>query len=207
MSTFNDRVASIRRLIHDVAAPQRYSDTEILERVNEAMKLVAKVRGEFFHKTDLYDCVDEDPFQQLDPLESFGLVDVIASESGSAITRVERTSLQNIAPRWIVEEPGVPVHWMPASISDPLSFYLYPPPLPGQRIYVLHVSVPELYALEDAFPLPGYFEAAVDDYVASRFALIDDGEVELDRSDRVMKLFLARISGGSSENIVTERRE
>lgn len=204
MSTFGDRITSVRRLINDSEAPQRYSDSDILAHLNEAMKIIAKVRGEFFQRIDLYDCVDEDPFQQLDPLQSFGLIDVLGTEQGTAVTRVDRGLLQNLVPGWILSTPAAPVHWWPGSASDPLSFHLYPRPSVGTRVYIMHVGIPPTYISSDTFPIPDYFGAALDDYVAARIAMIDDGEFQMDRAEKMLGLFTARIGGGSSGNVVSE---
>lgn len=204
----------VRVLLRDIdEGGVQWRDPELIEWFNEACGEIARVRPE--------SCSDTAPFE-LSAGSKQSVADTGASrvleavcnmvdgEEGRAVRRAERATLDNEDPEWMLGTRKQTVFRYCASLTDPRTFYVYPPSDgTGSLLMVLGVSPVMVETLEDEFPLPSMYASCVANYVLFRaFAKFTESEAMQTRSSGFYQLFVSQIGdtqGSMEQNNAVSR--
>jgi len=163
--TPNEVITEARRLIQDTKTPYRYSDGVMLGFVNQTIKRIAILRPDLFAVIADFTTTANIVLQNC-PADSTRLIEIFQVKNGTAITEVNRETLDRTAPNWLNEEAGQPVNFM-RHVRNPNKFFVYPRPTPGVVLVGEYAQAPPEYGpdQEIAQPTDAYFPIVVDGVV------------------------------------------
>jgi hypothetical protein len=161
-------IAAVRVSIKDndsESANYRYSDDELLGKVNQAIKRMALLRPDLFTEIGNVECSNDDTLQQVPGLgriiEVFNVVG-----SGGAVIECSRESMDQNNPTWRMDTAAPALNWM-RHARNPAQFFIYPKAPMEQVLFCEYTISPEAAALPDELPLADeYFPVLVDITVA-----------------------------------------
>lgn len=197
-------ITQARVLINDdnVLMPQRFSDTEMLGFVNQAIKRAAMVRPDLFIISEDVTPTAEQVEQQL-PTSVTRIMEVHRVVGGGAIGEVDKETMDRSAPNWTTEDPGAPVNWM-RHPRNPRRYFLYPAPSTGTEISVEYIEVPSDYALSDTMILADSYRSAMIDCVVYLAEVVDNESVESERAKAFYTSFLQSLGADMSQREVVD---
>lgn len=196
-------ITQVRNIISDTAAPLRYSDTVLLGFVNQTIKRIASFRPDVFAYIGDLATTPGSVLQSL-PSDAVRLVEVFQVKGGSAVTEVNRETLDQMYPGWTTEPAGTPVNFMRHS-RNPAKYFLYPRPAAGVELVVEYVRVIPAYALADTIEsLPeSYFPILVDGTVFMAES-IDNEHASNDRAKMFYDLFLQAMNASLGTRVISD---
>jgi len=197
-------ITQARVLINDdnVLMPQRFSDTEMLGFVNQAIKRAAMVRPDLFIISEDVTPTADQVEQEL-PTSVTRIMEVHRVVNGSAIGEVDKETMDRSAPDWTLEDSGTPVNWM-RHPRNPRRYYLYPAPSTGTEISVEYIEVPSDYALSDTMILADSYRSAMIDCVVYLAEVVDNESVESERAKAFYTSFLQSLGADMSQREVVD---
>lgn len=197
-------ITQARVLINDDNAlmPERYSDTEMLGFVNQAVKRAAMVRPDLFIVSEEVTPTAEQVEQEL-PTSVTRIMEVHRVVGGGAIGEVDKETMDRSAPDWTIEDPGTPVNWM-RHPRNPRRYFLYPAPSTGTEISVEYIEVPSDYGLSDTMILADSYRSAIVDCVVYLAEVVDNESVESERAKAFYTSFLQSLGADMSQREVVD---
>lgn len=214
----------VRVLLRDIdTGGVQWKDPELITWLNEACGEIARVRPEASSQTvELTGSAVPVAGQHLIPgskqvipdggsrlLEVVG--NSVSGVEGRTIRRVERSTLDNEDPEWMSGTRSAVAFRYAASLTDPRSFYVYPPSLgnAASGISLVYSSPPPVVAaLSDPIPLPDMYAAPIANYILFRaFSKLTESAGAANRATGFLNLFNSQVADthGSMEqdNAVT----
>lgn len=192
-------ITAARVLINDDNAlmPERFSDSELLGFVNQALKRACVVRPDLFIVSEEITPTAEETQQELDAsvtriLELHRVVD------GGALGEVDKETMDRSAPDWPLAASGTPVNWM-RHARNPRKYFLYPPPTTGTAIEAEYIKVPDDYELSDTIGLPDSYKTALIDCVVFLAEVVDNENVETQRAKNFYESFMQALGADMSQ--------
>lgn len=199
-----DIIGEARKLLQDTRAPLRYSDSDMLGYVNQAIKRMLSMRPDLFNLMTTLSLTPNDVLQDL-PDDAHRLVDVYYVVGRNSVTEVERPLFQRSYPQWVSDPAGVPLNFMRHE-RNPTKFFVYPKPLPGLTAMLEYVAVPPEYTLNDTLSAPsvGYMPQLVD-CVVFLASSIDDEHVDSGRAKLFMDSFSQALGVDLQSRVITDK--
>lgn len=184
----------VRVLLRDIdAGGVQWKDAELIAWLNDACSEIARLRPESASST-----TDEALIagaKQSIPAGGTMLLEVICNmdgaDEGRVVRRVERATLDNEDVNWMSAPQQKEVYRHIASLTDPRTFYVYPPNNGTGALRLVYASAPTVVtALNNPFPLPDIYAAAAVNYICSRAfkKLTESGEAQA-RATEYMQMF------------------
>lgn len=171
--TANDILTDrVRVLLRDIdTGGVQWKDAELIAWLNDACSEIARVRPESASKT--VDNPLDAGCKQSIPAGGTMLLEVVCNMSGGTegrvVRRVERSTLDNEDVNWMNASPQSEAYRHIASLTDPRSFYVYPPNDGTGELRLVFSAAPDVLTdLADSFPLPDIYAPAAVNYVCSR---------------------------------------
>lgn len=197
-------ITQARVLINDdnVLMPERYSDTELLGFVNQAIKRAAMVRPDLFIISNEITPTADQVEQEL-PTSVTRIMEVHRVVGGGAIGEVDKETMDRSAPDWTIEDSGTPVNWM-RHPRNPRRYFLYPAPSTGTEISVEYIEVPSDYGLSDTMILADSYRSAIVDCVVYLAEVVDNESVETERAKAFYTSFLQSLGADMSQREVVD---
>jgi hypothetical protein len=160
--TPNEVITEVRRIIQDTRDPYRYSDAVLLGFVNQTLKRMVMLRPDLFAVIADFTTAAGTVLQNC-PTDSTRLIEIFQVKGGSAVTEVNRSTLDRTVPEWLNETPGQPVNFM-RHVRNPNRFFVYPAPAIGVVLVGEYAQTPPDYTInqEVTFPTDTYFPAVID---------------------------------------------
>jgi len=149
--TAQNLVDATRRLTQDTLAPQRFTDAALLNYMNMVLTLLCNYRPDLFSEIKTIGPTAGSPVQTL-PTDAVRLVEVFSTGAGTAVTEVNRETLDQMHPQWVSETPGVPVNFM-RHPRNPRSYFLYPPPVDGTTLVIEYIRALPTYDILSDIPV------------------------------------------------------
>lgn len=200
-------ITQARVLINDDNSlmPERFSDTEMLGFVNQAIKRACMVRPDLFIISDDVTPTAEQVEQEL-PASVTRIMEVHRVVGGGAIGEVDKETMDRSAPDWTTEDPGTPVNWM-RHPRNPRRYFLYPAPSTGTEISVEYIEVPDDYSLSDTMVLADSYKSAIIDCVVYLAEVVDNESVESERAKTFYASFLQSLGADMSQREVVDMED
>jgi hypothetical protein len=197
-------ITQARVLINDdnVLMPERYSDTELLGFVNQAIKRAAMVRPDLFIISNEITPTADQVEQEL-PTSVTRIMEVHRVVGGGAIGEVDKETMDRSAPDWTIEDSGTPVNWM-RHPRNPRRYFLYPAPSTGTELSVEYIEVPDDYGLSDTMILADSYRSAIVDCVVYLAEVVDNESVETERAKAFYTSFLQSLGADMSQREVVD---
>lgn len=179
----------------------RWTDSELLDWLNEAYGAVAAERPDGHSVVGLIDLVGG-ARQQL-PAGGLRLMEVLADEQGRAIRPTSRRTLGTMRPDWAAEAPGDRFEFYLVDERLPTTFWLYPPAQAGARVEASYVTLPAQHATGDLdtvrdepLSVSERYATALLDFVLYRaFAKDAEAAANRQRSQAHYQAFVAAMTG------------
>jgi len=178
----------------DTLAPYRYSDADLLEYGNGAIRTLVFVRPEWFYTKGELQCEVGQALQSISFDDAHALVDVVRIKNGPAVLKTDKATLDAFMPGWMSAANAAAINWMPNG-NDPRRFYIYPPAPTGQILELIYVRIPGPYAVNDDTGLPETIADAVVDYIVGMAESRDDEHVVSQRAAQFVAQFSSRVKG------------
>ena len=187
----------VRVLLRDIdEGGIQWRDAELIQWFNEACGEIARLRPEAASKTIELSPLASGSKQSI-PAGHTLLLEAVcnatAGVEGRAVRRVERSTLDNEDPDWMKSVKTEVVFRYAASLTDPRSFYVYPPSTgqaPTGLSIVTSTTPAEVTALADNCPLPAIYEAVVANYILFRaYAKLSESPTSQQTSAGYLQLF------------------
>lgn len=197
-------IDAARVLISDDNAlmPERFSDTDMLGFVNQAMKRACMSRPDLFiTNEDITPTVDQ--VEQELSSNITRIMEVHRVVGGGAIGEVDKETMDRSAPNWTIEDSGTPVNWM-RHPRNPRRYFLYPPPITGTQVAVEYVKVPSDYALSDTIALADSYKSAIIDCVVYLAEVVDNEHVESERAKAFFNSFMQALGADFSQRATVD---
>jgi hypothetical protein len=194
IAILNNRV---RLLLRDIdTGGIQWKDAELISWFNEACGEIARVRPEATSKTLEISPLSAGAKQSI-PAGDSRLLEVICNSvsglEGRAVRRVLRSTLDDEDPDWMYQNATDTAFRYAPSLTDPRSFYVYPPSLGGVTSGLSLVAsgpATEVVGLTDPMPIPDMYAAAVANYVLFRaFGKLTESTAAQERSVKYINLF------------------
>lgn len=200
----------VRILLRDIdTGGIQWKDSELIEWMNEGCGEIARVRPEASSlTTELLGDATPVAGQHLVPgalqrIPDGGdrLLEVVSNSlagvMGRTVRRVDRSTLDNEDPDWPLTAPTNQVYRYVASLTDPRSFYTYPPSLGDATSGLLIVySAPPVTVtlLGDSFPLPDMYASVAANYILYRaFSKLTESADAQNKAIGFLNIFNAQI--------------
>lgn len=200
----------VRRILRDIdTGGVLWLDAELLSWYNEALSVLLSDRPESSSLTETLPLA-AGALQRI-PAGGSRLLEVICNMSGLAegrvVRRVDRSDLDNENLNWMEAAQSAVIFRYAPSLTDPRTFYVYPPSngtsseirivfaAPPEKL--LHSSSAEIDAsLDTAFQLPAEYEAMVANYILHRaFAKMAEKPEMEQRSISYLNMYKAGVQG------------
>lgn len=201
-----DIITEARTLIQDSRTPYRYSDTVMLNFVNQTLKRMSILRP------DLFSVIGDIPTTantviQSCPADSLRLVEIFQIKNGDAVTEVNREVLDQMNPGWVNEAAGTPLNFM-RHVRNPNKFFLYPRPATGVILVGEYAQVPPNYTLSQTITaLPDAYLPVAADGVVFLAESVDNEHVNSNRAKLFQDSFSQTLAAGLQTRIVTDTEE
>lgn len=201
----------VRVLLRDIdEGGIQWRDGELIQWFNEACGEIARLRPESASKT-----IELTPLvigsKQSIPTGHTLLLEAVCNSAagveGRAVRRVERSTLDNEDPDWMKAAKTDVVFRYAASLTDPRTFYVYPPSsgtvATGMSI-VTSATPTEVTTLADQCPLPTIYEAVIANYILFRaYAKLSEAPAHQQTSTGYLQLFNLQV--GDSTQVLENR--
>lgn len=198
-------ITEARKLLQDVDLPYRYSDTDLLGFVNQALKRMAILRPDLFGELGDIPTTAGSAVQSL-PTDALRLIDIFQVKNGTAITEVDRETMSRCNPSWMSETAGIPKNFM-RHVKNPERFFLYPPPAAGTILVAEYAKTPPDYALGATIVTPSdSFMPAIVDATVFLAESIDDEHVNSGRAKLFLDLFTSELGTSLQNRAVTDTK-
>ena len=176
---------STKTLVGACQTPYRYSDTDLLGYVNQALRRMVVFRPTLFSTTTTVPLTANSVIQQL-PVDAHRLVQIFYITNYNSVNEVQREVLERGYPQWVSDPAGIPLNFI-RHPRNATQFFLYPRPIANLTAVVEYVAEPATYALNDTIlHLKDTYLGVVVDGVVWLGSSIDDEHVNSNRA----KLFL-----------------
>lgn len=197
-------ITQARVLINDDNSlmPERFSDTEMLGFVNQAIKRAAMVRPDLFIISDDITPTVNQVEQELSTNVT-RIMEVHRVVGGGAIGEVDKETMDRSAPNWTTETSGAPVNWM-RHPRNPRRYFLYPAPSTGTEISVEYIEVPSDYAIGDTMGLADSYRSAIVDCVVYLAEAVDNESVDTERAKQFYTSFLQSLGADMTQRDVVD---
>jgi hypothetical protein len=198
-------IVEVRKLLQDVDAPYRYSDTDLLGFVNQSLKRMSILRPDLFGEIVDIPTTADTAVQSL-PSDALRLIDIFQVKNGDAITEVDRETMSRCNPSWMTETSGTPVNFM-RHVKNPERFFLYPRPTAGVVLVAEYAKVPSDYAIGDTITAPAdSFMPTIVDATVFLAESIDDEHVNSGRAKLFLDLFTSELGTALQNRVVTDTK-
>lgn len=212
----SDGLSGIRGILHDTdATAYRWSNTKLLGYLNSAQRFVVMCNPKA-NVSNLPWQLAAGTFQTL-PTGGIEIIDIMCNMGtgttpGSAITLIERATLDQMRPAWRADTASATVQYWMFNEKDPSHFEVYPAqPSTGmgyvQGAYAANPT--DIATINDAITIPDIYQSPLEKYVlflaysteTSMEALqqavgyYNTCVAELDRKDLIMKTYSPRAGG------------
>ncbi|MCL1142979.1 DUF6682 family protein [Shewanella gaetbuli] len=191
----------VRLLLRDIdEGGVQWRDAELINWFNEACEEISRLQPESSSKT-----VEVSPLQQgakqTVPQGTSLLLEAVCNSSdgneGRIVRRVERSTLDNEEPDWMMSERTDVVMRYAASLTDPRVFYVYPPSSGSANsgLSIVVATVPDkVTQLTDMCPLPDMYSSVIANYVLHRaFSKLTESADAQQRAIHYLQLFDAQV--------------
>jgi hypothetical protein len=198
----------VRLLLRDIdTGGIQWKDTELIEWFNEACGEIARLQPESSSRT-----VELKPLlagaKQTIPAGDSLLLEAVCNSNagveGRAVRRVDRSTLDNEDPNWMKGAKTVEVFRYAASLTDPRTFYVYPPSsgAVGSGLSIVTSTTPiPVVTLAATCPLPDMYGAVIANYILFRaFAKLTESADAQQRAAQYLQLFDAQV--GTTTNVM-----
>lgn len=199
-------ITEVRRIVQDVNAPQRYSDTMLLGFANQTLKRMAVLRP------DLFAYIGEIPTTagqvlQSAPSDSLRITEIFQVKNGNGVIEVNRESLDQTYPQWMNEAAGPCVNWMRHTRNNN-KFFIYPKAPAGQVLIAEYAQTPKSYtADEDVELLPEAFFPIVVDGTVFLTESVDNEHVNSNRAQLFQQTFTQALGVNAQSRSITDTEE
>lgn len=199
-------ITEVRRIVQDVNAPQRYSDTMLLGFANQTLKRMAVLRP------DLFAYIGEIPTTagqvlQSAPSDSLRITEIFQVKNGNGVIEVNRESLDQTYPQWMNEAAGPCVNWMRHTRNNN-KFFIYPKAPAGQVLIAEYAQTPKSYtADEDVELLPEAFFPIVVDGTVFLTESVDNEHVNSNRAQLFQQTFTQALGVNAQSRSITNTEE
>ena len=186
----------VRILLRDIdAGGIQWKDKELLNWFNEACSEIARIRPEASSITQEVRLVEG--CEQSIPVGGSRLLEAVANSVngvlGRVVRRVTRSTLDNEDPNWMFEDKSDTVYRYAPSLTDPRTFYVYPPSTGNENtgLSIVYGAPPEMAtSMDDDVPLPSMYAATIANYVLARaFSKLTESADAQARGANYMQLF------------------
>lgn len=196
----------VRVLLRDIdAGGVQWLDAELIAWINDACNEISRIRPESSSTTGAIPMV-AGPKQNI-PAGGDMLLEVICNETaGRAVRRIERHTLDNENPNWLNATATVEVFRYVASLTDPRTFYIYPPSTGvTHNLTIVYSAAPTpVTALGDTFPLPDMYAPVAVNYVCFRaFQKLTESPEAQQRASEYMQIFIGQM--GQTDSTMEQR--
>jgi hypothetical protein len=204
-------IEDVRELVQDTRVPYRYSDTTLLQFVNNTLKRIAMLRPDLFSYLDTAIPVTVGSVVQTLPADSTRLVEIfqVVDSSGelpvrTSVTEVNRETLDMTTPSWVAETASVPTNFM-RHIRNSNKYFLYPPPKSGITLVGEYIQSPPNYTLlQDIELLPSSYLPSVVDGVVYLAESLDNEHVNSGRAKMFLDLFTESLGVTIQSRVITD---
>jgi hypothetical protein len=198
-------IAEVRSLIQDTKVPYRYSDSMLLGFVNQTLKKILSVRPDLFAVVSDFTTTPDTVLQNC-PADSTRLIEIFQVKNGTAITEVNRDTMDRSAPMWQNEASGQPVNFM-RHVRNPNRFFVYPRPEAGVVLVGEYAQTPPNYGMTDTvtFPTDAYFPSVVDGTVFMAQS-IDNEHVNSNRAKLFQDSFYQGLNISIESRVATDTK-
>ncbi len=199
-------ITEVRRIVQDVNAPQRYSDTMLLGFANQTLKRMAILRP------DLFAYIGEIPTAtgqtlQSAPSDSLRIMEIFQVKDGNGVIEVNRESLDQTYPQWMNEAAGPCVNWM-RHTRNANKFFIYPKAPAGQVLIGEYSQAPKSYTPdEDVQLLPDAFFPIVVDGTVFLTESVDNEHVNSNRAQLFQQTFTQALGVNAQSRTITDTEE
>lgn len=199
-------ITEVRRIVQDVNAPQRYSDTMLLGFANQTLKRMAVLRP------DLFAYIGEIPTTagqvlQSAPSDSLRIMEIFQVKNGNGVIEVNRESLDQTYPQWMNEAAAPCVNWMRHTRNNN-KFFIYPKAPAGQVLIAEYAQTPKSYtADEDVQLLPEAFFPIVVDGTVFLTESVDNEHVNSNRAQLFQQSFTQALGVSAQARAITDTEE
>lgn len=199
-------ITEVRRIVQDVNAPQRYSDTMLLGFANQTLKRMAVLRP------DLFAYIGEIPTTagqvlQSAPSDSLRIMEIFQVKNGNGVIEVNRESLDQTYPQWMNEAAAPCVNWMRHTRNNN-KFFIYPKAPAGQVLIAEYAQTPKSYtADEDVQLLPEAFFPIVVDGTVFLTESVDNEHVNSNRAQLFQQTFTQALGVNAQSRSITDTEE
>jgi hypothetical protein len=132
------------------------------------------------------------------------LVEVFQVINGTAVTEVNRETLDQMYPTWVSETSGAPVNFMRHQRS-PTRFFLYPRPAAGTQLLVEYIQSPPTYTLNQTINLlPDSFFPIIVDGTVFLAESVDTEHVVAERAKLFYETFIAGINASLATRVIPD---
>jgi hypothetical protein len=165
-------IASRARLILNDSDKVRWFDSELLDWINDAQRVIAMVRPDSSVSNATVELVGGT--RQALPENGQRLLDVVRNiteggGAGRAVRLVDRDALDTQNPDWHADTASLTVKNFVYDNRDPFTFYVYPPAIAGAQLEIIYSHTPaELDSLGDAITVSDIYADAVLNFVLFR---------------------------------------
>lgn len=185
-------ISIARCVLNDIEAPYRYSDPDLIEYGNGALRALPGIKPQWLYTEGEVACVQGNALQSVSYDDAHSLVAVLRIKGGAAVLPCDKATLDAFSPSWESGTPGAAKNWMPNG-DDPVRFYVYPPAPANQVLNVLYVRIPGPFTADQDTDLPETITEAVADYIVGMAESRDDEHVNDARATQFINQFAARL--------------
>lgn len=201
-----DIITESRILVQDTRTPYRYSDTVMLNFVNQTLKRMAILRPDLFSVIGDISTTANTVIQSC-PSDSLRLVEIFQIKNGDAVTEVNREVLDQMSPGWVNEAAGTPLNFM-RHVRNPNKFFLYPRPTAGVVLVGEYAQVPPTYTLNQTITaLPDAYLPVAADGVVFLAESVDNEHVNSNRAKLFQDSFNQTLAAGLQTRTITDTEE
>lgn len=172
----------------------RYSDEDLIDYANGALRSLATIKPEWLHTEGELQCEAGKALQSVSFDDAHALVNVLRIKNGNVVTPCDKSTMDAFSPGWMSVTPAAAVHWMPQA-NDPRRFFIYPPAPADQVLEAIYVRIPGPYTADQETGLPETITEAVADSIVGMAESRDDEHVVSERAQQFMTQFLTRLKG------------
>lgn len=185
-------ISVARGILSDTGAVLRYSDADLLEYANGALRALTELKPNLLYVEGDVACVAGSALQSVGFADIHSIADVVRVKNGNTLTPADKASMDSFVPGWMQATAAAARNWLPHA-SDPFKFYVYPPAPAGQTVVVLYVRVPGPYTSTEDTGLPESLTDAVASYIVGMAESRDDEHVNSGRAAQFLNQFSARL--------------
>lgn len=185
-------IAIARGVLQDRTPDYRYSDSDLLEYGNGAIRMLPNIKPGLLYTEGDLECESGQALQSVSFNDAHSLVAVIRIKNGGVVLKTDKSALDAFLPSWMTATSAAAQHWMPNG-DDPVRFYLHPPAPVGQVLQVLYVRIPAPYTADEDTGLPETITEAVADYMVGLAESRNDESANSGRATQFINQFAARL--------------